>query len=121
MLAQTHSEIELIVVDYESTDDTDRIVADYPQATYLRRANRGVGVARNDGLAASVGDYRSGLRTAQSYWGSHLANETITLLAAGSFQSAARNLLTLARWHPAGLLELLAHMARRASLRLRRL
>ena len=283
VLAQTRAEIELIVVDYGSTDDTGRTVADYPRARYLRRSNRGTGVARNDGLAESVGefllfldaddklvpdaiessaaclethpdcafvyghvrqfddsgpaqyrgaapagcldesdpyawmlrmnnplripgavlyrrrflegvggfaadlatkhdldlnmrlarshpiccndrlvleqrlhdsdrslsrrwrqgladavtvqrrqrgyvrehpvyktDYRNGLRVARSYWGAHLAEDTITLLAAGSYQSAARNLLTLARWHPAGLVELFAQMLRRGSLALRK-
>jgi glycosyltransferase involved in cell wall biosynthesis len=281
VLSQTHAEVELIVVDYGSTDDTDRIVADYPQARYLRRPDGGIGSARNDGLAASAGefvlfldaddklvpdaletsaacleahpdcafayghmsffddsgpaqhrgaaprgclvdddpyawmlrmnnplripgavlyrrpfleevggfatdlaitqdldlnmrlarvhpiccndhvvleqrlhdshvstsrrwrqgladavaaqrrqrayvgehpfyedDYRNGLRVARSYWGGHLAEETITLLAAGSFQAVVRNLVTLTRWHPAGLLGLVARMARRASQRL---
>lgn len=283
VLAQTHTDVELIVVDYESTDDTDRIVADYPQAKYLRRASRNLGDARNDGLAASTGefllfldaddrlvpdaiessaacletnqdcafayghvrhfdasgdapyrgaappgclaeadpygwmlrmnnglrisgavlyrrrfledvggyssdlttaedidlnmrlarshpiccndrvvleqriheshqsesrrwrqglaysvtvqrrqrayvdehplykgDYRNGLRVARSYWGTHLAKETITLLAAGSFRNAGQNLLTLARWHPGGVVELVRQMVRRASLRRRR-
>jgi glycosyltransferase involved in cell wall biosynthesis len=283
VLAQTYTEVELIIVDYESTDDTARIVADYPQAKYLHRSDRGVGVARNDGLAESVGefvlfldaddkltpdaiesfvaslqthpdcafayghvrqfdasgpaqyrgaapagclreedpygwmlrtanplrgsgaalyrrrllehaggwapdlaskhdldlnmrlarshpicctdrvvleqrlhdsdpslsrrwrqgladavatqrrqrafvdehpvyevDYRTGLRVARSYWGGHLVEETVTLLAAGSYREAARNLLTLTRWHPAGLRELLAQLARRARLRLHR-
>jgi len=282
-LAQTHPEIELIVVDYDSTDDTNRIVAEYPQATYLRRASGTYGAARNEGLAASVGefvlfldaddklvpdaiesslaclqsqpecafayghfgpfdtsgpadyrrggspgclheadpyswmlrrnsalrgsgavlyrrelvdavggyaadlvtaedidlnmrlarshpiccndrimleqrihvstvsvsrrwrvglassvaaqrrqrafvaehpryraDYRDGLRAARSYWGSHLIEETITLVAAGSYQNAAANLLALARWHPAGLLDLFRQIIRRAELRLRR-
>src|SRR5690349_965873 len=57
VLAQTHAEVELIVVDYESTDDTDRIVAGYPQVKYLRRSDRTLGVARNDGLAESVGEF----------------------------------------------------------------
>lgn len=281
--AQTHPEIELIVVDYDSTDDTDRIVSEYPDATYLRRSTQTYGAARNEGLAASGGefvlfldaddklvddaiesslaclqsqpecafayghfrpfddagpadyrvggspgclneadpygwmlrrnsalrgsgavlyrrdlvaavggyadvlvtaedidlnmrlarshpiccndrvvldqrvhestvsvsrrwrqglaasvaaqrrqrafvakhpryraDYRDGLRAARGYWGSHLIDETITLLAAGSFRSVAGNTLALARWHPAGLLDLLTQMIRRAGLRLRR-
>ncbi|HEY2371360.1 MAG TPA: glycosyltransferase [Gaiellaceae bacterium] len=282
VLAQTQAGVELIVVDYESTDDTGRIVADYPAVKYVPRANRGVGVARNHGLAESAGefvlfldaddklvpkaieslvaclqahpdcafayghvrqfnasgpaqyrgaappgclgeadpygwmlrtnsplripgavlyrrrvlesmggfavdlrttddldlnmrlarshpiccndrlvleqrlhdsvrslsrrwrhglvdavaaqrrqrayvdrhpvyktDYREGLLAARSYWGGHLAEETLTLLVGGSLKDAGQNLLTLARWHPAGLLELIVQVVRRASLRLR--
>lgn len=57
VLAQTHPEIELIVVDYESTDDTARIVDGYPQARYLARPNRGYAAARNDGLRVSSGEF----------------------------------------------------------------
>jgi hypothetical protein len=282
-LAQTHADIELIVVDYDSTDDTDRIVADYADATYLRRSSKTYGAARNEGLAASAGefvvfldaddklvsdavesslaclharpdcafayghfrpfdasglaeyrlggspgclneadpyswmlrrnsalrgsgavlyrrglvealggyaadlftaedidlnmrlarshpiccndrvvleqrvhestvsvsrrwrqglaasvaaqrrqrafvaehpryqaDYRTGLRAARDYWGSHLIDETITLLASGSYRNAVRNVLALARWHPGGVLDLFTLMIRRATLRLRR-
>jgi glycosyltransferase involved in cell wall biosynthesis len=283
VLAQTHSELELIVVDYESTDGTDRIVAEYPEATYLRRSSRTYGEARNEGLAASAGDfvlfldaddklvpdavesslaclvsqpecafayghfrpfdasgpadyrlggspgcldeadpygwmlrrnsalrgsgavlyrrdlleavggyaaelytaedidlnmrlarshpiccndrvmleqrvhestvsvsrrwrqgltasvaaqrrqrafvaqnpryradYRNGLQAARGYWGSHLVEETVTLLAAGSYRNAGGNVLALVRWHPSGLLDLFTQTARRATLRLRR-
>lgn len=282
-LAQTHADIELIVVDYESTDDTDRIVADYAEAKYLRRSSKTYGAARNEGLAASAGefvlfldaddklvpdavesslaclrsrpdcafayghfrpfdssgfadyrlggspgcldepdpyswmlrrnsalrgsgavlyrrdlvdavggyaadlftaedidlnmrlarshpiccndrvvleqrvhestvsvsrrwrqglaasvaaqrrqrafvaehpryrdDYRSGLQAARGYWGGHLIDETVSLLAAGSYPNAARNVTALARWYPAGLFNLFAQMIRRVQLRLRR-
>jgi glycosyltransferase involved in cell wall biosynthesis len=282
-LAQTHPDIELIVVDYDSTDDTDRIVAAYSDATYLRRSSQTYGAARNDGLAASGGefvvfldaddklvpdavesslaclrarpdcafayghfrpfdvsgpadyrlggspgcldeddpyswmlrrnsalrgsgavlyrrdlleavggyapelvtaedidlnmrlarshpiccndrvvleqrihestvsvsrrwrqglaasvaaqrrqrsfvaehpqyraDYRNGLRAARGYWGSHLIDETITLLVSGRLRNAARNVMALARWHPAGLLDLVQQAIRRSTLRLRR-
>ena len=282
VLAQAYPEVELIVVDYESTDDTPHVAAGYPRARYLRRPNLGVGAARNDGLRASAGEFvlfldaddrlvvpdalatsaacleahpdcafayghlrffddsgparyrgaaprgclcdddpyrwmlrmnnplripgavlyrrrildeaggfatdlatkndldlnmrlarahpiccndravlehridyshrslsrnwrrgladavavqrrqrayvvehpayedafRTGLRVARSYWGGHLAEETITLAAAGSLRRAGRNLLTMARWHPAGLIDLGARLGRRTCRRL---
>lgn len=283
VLAQTYAAVELIVVDYESTDDTPHVVAAYPRVRYLQRPNLGIGAARNDGLRASVGEFvlfldaddrlvvpdavatsaacleahpdcafayghlrffdesgpaqyrgaaprgclceddpyrwmlrmnnplripgavlyrrrildeaggfaadlatkndldlnmrlarahpiccndravlehridysnrslsrhwrqgladavavqrrqrpyvvehptyeeafRTGLRVARSYWGGHLAEETITLAAAGSLRGAGRNLLTLARWHPAGLIDLVASLGKRIYCRLR--
>lgn len=53
---QTHRDIELIVVDYASTDDTAEVVARYPDARYLVRPNRGYAAARNDGLEACTGE-----------------------------------------------------------------
>src|SRR5215216_5829744 len=57
VLAQTHDEIELTVVDYGSTDDTASVVAGYPEARFVRRPNLGLGMARNDGLAVSLGAF----------------------------------------------------------------
>jgi glycosyltransferase involved in cell wall biosynthesis len=51
---------------------------------------------------AYANDYEHGLRLARSYWGGHLVSETIALVKAASFRNAARNMATLARWHPRG-------------------
>src|SRR2546422_5417338 len=49
VLAQTYRDIELIVVDDASTDDTARLVLRFPTARYFRRAeNGGQAAARND-------------------------------------------------------------------------
>lgn len=57
VLAQSISDIELIVVDDGSTDDTARIVASYgSRVRYICQANQGVAVARNRGLEACRGD-----------------------------------------------------------------
>lgn len=57
VLAQTHDEIELVVVDYGSTDGSPDVVARYPQARCVRRPNLGVSVARNAGLETSSGPF----------------------------------------------------------------
>jgi glycosyltransferase involved in cell wall biosynthesis len=59
-LNQTHSNIELIVVDDGSTDDTPSIVASAgdERMAYLRHEeNRGLSTALNTGFAKATGDY----------------------------------------------------------------
>ena len=60
VLAQTHHDLELVVVDDASTDDTKAVVERYDddRVTYLAHAaNRGGSAARNTGLRASDGQY----------------------------------------------------------------
>lgn len=58
VLAQTFQDLELIVVDDNSTDDTARLVLRFPQARYFRRAeNGGQAAARNDGARLATGTY----------------------------------------------------------------
>jgi glycosyltransferase involved in cell wall biosynthesis len=64
-------------------------------------------------------DYQAGLSLACSYWGRHLVDETVAELGAGSFRAAVRGLLTLARWHPRGLLAIPRLVVLRAISRLR--
>lgn len=59
-LEQTHRAIELIIVDDDSTDNTDKIVGaiDDPRIRYLYNdGQNGVSQARNFGLAAAKGDW----------------------------------------------------------------
>jgi len=58
VLSQTFRDLELIVVDDASTDDTARLVCRFPQAHYLRRAeNAGQAAARNDGALRATGKF----------------------------------------------------------------
>ncbi|MEA2239237.1 MAG: hypothetical protein QOC81_3961 [Thermoanaerobaculia bacterium] len=57
-LAQTYTPVEVIVVDDGSTDDTPQILAEYGERIrVIRQNNRGVGAARNRGIAAASGEY----------------------------------------------------------------
>lgn len=60
VLAQTHRDLELIVVDDASTDDTARVMAEIgdPRVRYIRQEeNRGACAARNRGVAEARGEY----------------------------------------------------------------
>ncbi len=60
VLGQEGPEVEVIVADDGSTDDTAAVVAAYAgRVTYVRQENRGPGVARNLGVRAARGDYVS--------------------------------------------------------------
>jgi glycosyltransferase involved in cell wall biosynthesis len=57
-LAQTYKEIEVIVIDDGSTDDTPEIVKKFGDSIiYHRKTNGGLGAARNTGLKMSSGKY----------------------------------------------------------------
>jgi glycosyltransferase involved in cell wall biosynthesis len=56
--AQTYREIELIVVDDASSDETGQLVQRYPQARYIRRSvNGGQAAARNEGARHAKGEF----------------------------------------------------------------
>lgn len=58
VLAQTYQNIEIIVVDDGSADDTAMVMAQYAgRVTYLWQSNQGVAAARNAGFRAATGEY----------------------------------------------------------------
>ncbi len=57
VLAQTLPPDEIILVDDGSTDDTARLLQQYPQVQRLYQENQGVSAARNAGIRAATGDW----------------------------------------------------------------
>jgi glycosyltransferase involved in cell wall biosynthesis len=56
-LSQSQSEVEVIVVDDGSTDDTPAVAARYPSVRYFRQRNLGESEARNRGTAEARGEF----------------------------------------------------------------
>lgn len=68
VFAQTHAAHEIIVVDDGSTDDSLAVLARYAERVQvIQQRNRGVGVARNVGVAAASGELIAFL-DADDYW-----------------------------------------------------
>lgn len=60
LLSQTYSNLQIIVIDDGSTDETGKICGEYVQAygiRYIRQENAGVSAARNRGLEVAVGEF----------------------------------------------------------------
>jgi len=80
VLAQTFHDVELIVVDDASTDDTGRLVLGFQQARYVRRAeNGGQAAARNDGARLARGEYLAFLDQ-DDLWEPTFLEETLATL-----------------------------------------
>jgi len=68
VLAQTYRDLEILVVDDGSVDDTEAVVRRYAgQVTYWKTANRGPAAARNWGLQACTGEFVA-LLDADDWW-----------------------------------------------------
>src|SRR5579872_2171738 len=57
VLGQTYKNVEIIVVDDGSTDDTAATAQRFPGIRYIHQKNCGLSAARNTGLKASRGQY----------------------------------------------------------------
>lgn len=84
VLNQTFPDFELIVVDDASTDDTGRLVSQFPRARYVRRAeNGGQATTRNTGAAIAKGEFLAFLDQ-DDLWEPMFLELTVPLLHANS-------------------------------------
>jgi glycosyltransferase involved in cell wall biosynthesis len=68
--AQTYENYEVIVVDGQSTDNTERIARSYPRTRFLGQSGQGLAAAWNTGLAAAHGELIAFLDH-DDYWPPH--------------------------------------------------
>jgi len=54
---QLYLEVEIIVVDYQSTDATKEIVASYPSVRFISESEKGIYQAMNSGIAQANGEW----------------------------------------------------------------
>ena len=80
VLAQSYKDIEVIVVDDGSTDDTESTVRSFgDRVLYLKQENQGAGAARNSGIQKSRGEYVAFLDS-DDLWSPEKLAEQIPLL-----------------------------------------
>ncbi|AUV82860.1 glycosyl transferase family 2 [Salinigranum rubrum] len=92
VLAQTLSDLELIVVDDASTDETESVVSGYddPRIRYVRHpTNRGGSAARNTGIANARGTYVAFLDADDEWYPRKLERQVDCLTSRGDEWVAA--------------------------------
>src|SRR4029453_9679480 len=57
VLAQTHRNFEIIIIDDGSPDNTSEVAARYPQVRCIRQGNKGGPAARNAGIREAKGNF----------------------------------------------------------------
>jgi glycosyltransferase involved in cell wall biosynthesis len=89
VLAQTIRDIEVVVVDDGSNDETPRILAEYaPSVRTIRQENAGVATARNRGIAASSGRYVAFLDADDAWRPNKLERQLLVLANEGGPRAA---------------------------------
>lgn len=81
VINQTFDDIEILVIDDGSTDDTTKLVTEsYPSIRYYKTENRGVSAARNTGIKTARGKYVA-LLDSDDAWDKNKISEQIRLLS----------------------------------------
>ena len=78
-LAQTYPNVEIIVVDDGSEDNTAELIKNYPSVRYIQQEHAGQGTARNRGLRDAKGTLIASLDS-DDYWQPDFLQKCIALL-----------------------------------------
>ena len=79
-LAQTYKNLEIVVIDDGSTDDTESVARSFgDRVWYFKQENQGAGAARNAGIKSSRGEYIAFL-DADDLWCAEKLDEQVPLL-----------------------------------------
>jgi glycosyltransferase involved in cell wall biosynthesis len=82
VLAQTHRNVELIVIDDGSSDDTPAVLQEYAdRIVVIRQNHEGVSIARNAGMLAARGEYLAFLDS-DDYWAEDMLERQLQALHA---------------------------------------
>jgi glycosyltransferase involved in cell wall biosynthesis len=86
VLNQDHANLQLIVVDDGSTDNSEDVIQRYiAKLIYIKKANGGVSSARNEGMKFAEGAYIAFL-DADDYWEKTLLSSQLSTLTQTGFQ-----------------------------------
>ena len=87
VLNQTYANIELIIVDDGSTDNSREVIESYVDHRIIKiyQENQGVSVARNNGIQIANGSYLAFLDS-DDYWSPNKIEENLLLLQTGEYQ-----------------------------------
>jgi glycosyltransferase involved in cell wall biosynthesis len=83
VLRQTHRNVEVIMVNDGSPDNTDEVMQRYlsdPRVVYIKQANAGQAVAKNNGIARATGDFIAFL-DADDIWADDKLEKQLPLFA----------------------------------------
>jgi glycosyltransferase involved in cell wall biosynthesis len=85
ILAQTYANVEVVVVDDGSTDETPSVLASYGKdIVAIRQENAGVSAARNTGIRAAKGEFLAFVDSDDTFEPTKIAKQVALLEAAGA-------------------------------------
>ena len=88
VLGQTFRDVEVVVVDDGSTDDTAAVLSRYGQPVrYLRQENSGVSAARNRGIQESIGRYVAFLDADDTWFPEKLDRQIAALESSSQYRA----------------------------------
>lgn len=76
---QTYANLEVIIIDGDSTDQTQKIANEFPQVKFIRQNGKGLFNAWNQGIMSSNGEFVSFLDS-DDYWESSALFNHMNLL-----------------------------------------